>query len=135
MTTKDYTKIELPPTWEGSAPEYLCYTTLIKLGKAPMTDFTFQTPLLGGRAVKGGSVIDFMFSNPSDLAINVQGVYYHYEMGLEVKARDIMARAQLAGEGRRLIFVDDDDLLRDPEWHVKEALQYKDHSRIGRLGG
>ena len=59
-------------------------------------------------------VIDFMFYNPPDLAINVQGVYYHYELGAETRARDIMAREALAGQGITLIFVDEDDLEQAP---------------------
>ena len=135
MTTQNYNAITLPPGWEGSKPEYLCYTTLIDLGKTPNEDFTYQSPLMGGRMQKGGLVLDFEFINPPDLAINVQGVYYHYEFGVETKARDLMARAQLAGQGMTLVFLDDDDLLRDPRWHVEEALKYRDHSQLGALGG
>ena len=80
-------------------------------------------------------IIDFLFDNPPDLAINVQGVYYHYEFGVVTKARDLMARAQLAGQGMTFVFLDDDDLLRDPRWHVEEALKYRDHSQLGALGG
>ena len=90
---------ELPPDWEGSLPEYLAFTALIKLGKDPGVDFTYQSPLMGGRMTKGGAIIDFEFINPPDLAVNVQGVYYHYEFGVEQKARDIITRAQMAGQG------------------------------------
>ena len=88
-------------------------------------------PLLGGRIQKGGVVIDFDFSNPPDLAINVQGVYFHYQFGVETAARDRMAKAQLAGEGKNLVFIDEDDLLEDPDYYVMEALRYRDHSRLG----
>ena len=135
MTVQNYNDIELPAGWEGSKPEYLCYRTLVDMGKQPGTDFSYQSPLQGGRMQKGGMVIDFLFDNPPDLAINVQGVYYHYEFGVETKARDILARAQLAGQGIVLIFIDDDDLLQSPEWHIEEALKYKDHSQLGALGG
>jgi len=123
---------ELPPDWEGSLPEYLAFTALIKLGKDPGVDFTYQTPLMGGRMTKGGAVIDFEFTNPPDLAINIQGVYYHYEFGVEQKARDIITRAQLAGQGVTLVFIDEDDIMQDPEYYVKEALNYRDHSRMAR---
>ena len=135
MTTQSYKDIEIPAGWEGSKPEWLCYTTLIDLGKDPEIDFSYQSPLSGGRMDKGGLVVDFVFANPPDLAINVQGVYYHYEFGIETKARDLMARAQLAGQGMTLVFLDDDDLLRDARWHVEEALKYRDHSQLGALGG
>jgi len=135
MPAPSYNSIDLPPGWEGSKPEYLCYQTLIQIGKEPNKDFTYQSPLQGGRMEKGGMVIDFSFNNPPDLAINVQGVYYHYQFGVETRARDLIARAQLAGHGVSLVFIDDDDLIRNPTWHVEEALKYKDHSRIGGLGG
>lgn len=86
---------------------------------------------MGGRMDKGGFVIDFLFTNPPNLAVNVQGVYYHYEFGIETKARDVMARASLAGQNVTLIFIDDDDLLRDPTYYCREALAYRDHSRLG----
>ena len=123
--------VEVPEGWEGSVPEYLTYQTLEKVGKVPGEDFTYQSPLLGGRITKGGVVIDFDFTNPPDLAINVQGVYFHYQFGVETGARDRMARAQLAGEGKQLIFIDEDDLLEDPDYYVMEALRYRDHSRLG----
>ena len=123
---------EVPPDWEGSLPEYLAFTALIKLGKDPGVDFTYQSPLMGGRMTKGGAIIDFEFINPPDLAVNVQGVYYHYEFGVEQKARDIITRAQMAGQGVTLVFIDEDDIMQDPEYYVREALNYRDHSRMAR---
>ncbi len=129
MTTQ--TQIQIPDSWEGSVPEYVAYTTFIQIGLEPGQDFTYQSPLMGGRLDKGGSIVDFLFNNPPDLAVNVQGVYYHYELGVEAKARDMTARASLAGQDIKLIFIDDDDLLRDPTYYCREALNYRDHSRIG----
>ena len=123
--------VQVPQGWTGSVPEWLTYESLQKAGKVPGQDFTYQSPLLGGRIQKGGVVIDFDFSNPPDLAINVQGVYFHYQFGVETSARDKMARAQLAGEGKQLIFIDEDDLYNDTDYYVLEALRYRDHSRLG----
>ena len=75
-------------------------------------------------------ILDFLFRNPPDLAVNVQGVYNHYEFGVEVRARDPMARAAMAGSGVMMVFIDDDDLMRDPEYYCREALNYRDHSRM-----
>jgi hypothetical protein len=124
-------QVQVPDNWEGSIPEYVAYTTFIELGLDPGRDFSYQSPLLGGRLDKGGFVIDFIFSEPPDLAVNVQGVYYHYEFGVEARARDIMARASLAGQNISLVFIDDDDLLRDRMYYCREALRYQDHSRLG----
>ena len=129
MTTQ--AQVLAPPDWPGSVPEYIAYQTFIGLGLEPGEDFTYQSPFMGGRMDKGGAVIDFLFSNPPDLAVNVQGVYYHYEFGVEAKARDVMARASLAGQNITLIFIDDDDLMSDPRYYCREALNYRDHSRLG----
>ena len=129
MTTQ--ADIQVPADWVGSIPEYVAYQTFIKLGLEPGQDFTYQSPLMGGRLDKGGFVIDFLFTEPPDLAVNVQGVYYHYEFGVEAKARDLMARSALAGQNITLVFIDDDDLLSDPTYYCREALNYQDHSRLG----
>ena len=124
-------QIQIPANWAGSGPEYVAYQTFIRLGREPGEDFTYQSPRMGGRMEKGGLILDFLFRNPPDLAVNVQGSYYHYEFGVEVRARDLMARAALAGDGITLIFIDDDDLMRDPVYYCREALNYQDHSQLG----
>ena len=130
MTTRAE-QIQPPQNWPGSLPEYIAYTTFEQLGKVPGEDFTYQSARMGGRLDKGGIVLDFVFTNPPDLAVNIQGVYYHYEFGVEVRARDLLARAMMAGDGVALIFIDDDDLIRDPEYYCREALNYQDHSQLG----
>jgi len=124
--------LQVPANFPGSLPEYLVLRALEKLGKRDGVDFSFQHSLMGGRLDKGGVIIDFLFSNPPDLAINVQGSYWHYGLGPEVKARDIIAREQLAGLGITLIFIDEDDIMADVAFYVRQALQYKDLSRLGR---
>ena len=124
-------QVQVPNNWPGSIPEYVAYSTFIELGREPGQDFTYQSPVMGGRLDKGGFIIDFMFTDPPDLAINVQGVYYHYEFGVEAKARDVMARASLAGQNITLKIIDDDHLLSDPRYYCREALNYRDHSRLG----
>ena len=129
MTTQP--QVQAPPNWPGSVPEYVAYQTFVEIGLEPGEDFTYQSPLMGGRMDKGGIILDFLFTNPPNLAVNVQGVYYHYEFGVEAKARDIMARASLAGQNLTLVFIDDDDLMADPTYYCREALAYRDHSRLG----
>ena len=122
---------EAPDGWEGSNPEWIFYAALKELGYQPDSDFSYQSPLMGGRLDKGGIIIDFMFNNPPDLAVNVQGVYYHYELGAQTTARDIFARQSLAGMGITLVFVDEDYLEQDPLGTTREALNYQDSSRLG----
>ena len=72
MTTQS--DIQIPANWAGSVPEYVAYQAFIKLGLEPGRDFTYQSPLMGGRLDKGGFVLDFLFTMPPDLAVNVQGL-------------------------------------------------------------
>jgi len=126
MTTQ--TQQQAPASWAGSLPEYIVHQELGRQGKISGVDFIYQSSRMGGRMQKGGVVIDF----PPDLAINVQGIYYHYEFGTETKARDLIALQQLAGDGITLIFIDEDDALSNARYIVREALAYRDHSRISR---
>ena len=121
---------EVPADFGGSLPEYIVYRTLQRLGLDPGKDFIFQSSFQGGRLTKGGQIIDFLFINPPNLAINVQGTYYHQEQGPTVIARDRMARAQLAGGGITLIFIDESDILEDVDFYVRQALNYRDHSQL-----
>jgi hypothetical protein len=122
--------IPVPEWWVGSGPEYLCWQALLKLGLQPDIDFRYQSQLAGGRQDKGGRVIDFEIYNPPDIAINVQGVFYHYEKGTAVRQSDILTREYLATMGIKLIFVDEDDLIDDARAIVADALAGIDRSRF-----
>tara|TARA_Y100000310_G_scaffold258860_1_gene267396 strand:- start:5049 stop:5453 length:405 start_codon:yes stop_codon:yes gene_type:complete len=124
----------VPMGFLGSLPEFVVLQTLLRMGFREDVDFVYQSSRFGGRLEKGGLIIDFTFSRPPDLAINVQGEYYHHEQGPNVVAKDKYARAQLAGQGIMLIFIDAEDVLDDPERHVRDALRYKDNSFLGGLG-
>jgi hypothetical protein len=133
MTTKEKElRKEVPSGWPGSLPEYLVFLELLEQDKFPGLDFTYQAEKFGGRMEHGGLVIDFMFVNPPDLAINVQGEYFHYEQGSQIKSRDLLARAALAGQGINLVFMDEADVIDDASFYVREALLYRDHSRAAR---
>tara|TARA_R100001594_G_scaffold9456_1_gene23180 strand:- start:638 stop:1069 length:432 start_codon:yes stop_codon:yes gene_type:complete len=125
---------EIPADFNGSTPEYVVYNQLLRFGLKPNQDFQFQSKFAGGKIERGGLVIDFLFNNPPGLAINVQGVYYHYEQGSVNIANDLLAREILAGEGISLIFLDEDDVMSNPTFYVREALNFKDYSKfsIGR---
>ncbi len=128
MTTQQ----QVPDSFLGSLPEFIVFQTLVRIGHIPDVTFTFQSPLSGGRLERGGVIIDFLFIDPPDLAINVQGVFFHYEQGVTVRARDEMARVHLASLGIDLIFIDEDDVNEDPFFYVREALRRVDHSRMSR---
>jgi hypothetical protein len=120
---------EPPATWPGSRAEWAIFQALLSLGKKPGVDFIYQSPFFGGRLQKGGVVVDFLFYNPPNLAINVQSVWYHY-IGVVAQMRDQMQRARLEGVGLRVIYIDEEDALRNPRFYVREALAFRDHSRM-----
>ncbi len=124
-------KLGVPSDWPGSVPEFLVYASLIKQGKVEGVDFNYQSALMGGRLDKGGVVLDFIFSDPPDLAINVQGEYYHYGLGATYIQNDLIVRQQMAGQGINLIFIDESDVLEDVDYYVRQALNYRDHSQLG----
>ena len=127
MTLRNRTYAEADES--GSLPEFLVLMELIRRGLEPGIDFVQQDPILGGRQL-GGSVVDFRFFNPPNLAFAVQGVYWHYGHGSETAAHDELVRAQLLGQGITLIFLDEDDITKDVRYIVGEGLAFRDHSRL-----
>ena len=116
----------------ATAPELAVLNELVRLGKTPGFDFTFQASILGGRLEKGGLIVDFLFNDPPGLAISVAGEYWHFERGFEVRAQDLIARQVLAGLGITLIFIEESHALEDVRYYVGEALRFRDHSRLSR---
>ena len=52
-------------------------------------------------------------------------------MGSTISQNDVFIRAQMAGQGIQLIFIDENDIYRDVDYYVRQALNYKDHSKLG----
>jgi len=82
---------------------------------------------LGGRLERGGVVVDFILYDPP-MGISVLDEYYHL-----YPLNDRMQRAEIESQGLPLIYVDQDDLERDPILIMREALSGRDHSKIARL--
>ena len=124
MTTQQ----EIPEGWQGTPTAFIVFKALVNAGKLPGKDFTYS-PRTQGSRIPQGVEADFVFTNPPNLAMQVHESIYEHHTGTEIRGTDIMARAQLAGQGISLVFLDHALLLHDPEWLIKEALQYRDHSR------
>jgi len=122
---------EPPNWWPGSKPEWLVWWALNQLGKEEGADFTYQSSWLGGRLQKGGAVIDFLMYHPPDLAINVTSKYFHYTTSIQ-KANEALQRAALESLGLTVVYIDEDDVLRNPIYYVKEALRGRDHSPFSK---
>lgn len=134
MTTQRQATIA-PSDFPGSTPEFLVFQELLRRGLRLDLDFTFQSSFFGGRLYRGGLVVDFLFTNPPNLAIGVQGDYFHQQQGVNVIARDRLARVQLAAEGITLIFVDESDVLEDVRSVVGDALRFIDRSFLATGNG
>lgn len=123
---------EPPPTLTANKPEWYCYWALNRLGKQQGIDFEFQSNYFGGRLGYGGMVADFVMLNPPGIAININGFHWHYGMAGDRRIRDEQQRIQLSGMGILLIFIDEEDILKDPKYYVSEALKGVDHSHVER---
>jgi hypothetical protein len=125
MTTQQQSRV--PADWPGSDAAFIAFESILKQGKRHGVDFTYQPPTQG-RRMDMDMEIDFLFSNPPDLAMQVQEGFYTHHSGIETRSRDILNKAQLAGNGVTLIMLEHDKLIQDPDWLISEALQYRDHS-------
>lgn len=122
-----------PPVWfTGTRPEWWTYWALLRLGKVPGRDFVYQSRQLGGRQDLGGVVVDFEILDPPRIAVNINGVFWHYGRGSGKLAEDARERAALASQGYLVIAVDEDDLARAPLYYVSEALRGVEHSRVSK---
>ena len=109
----------------------MVHRELERRGFTPGVDFVYQRSLYGGRTERGGRVVDFHFLN-LPLAIGVQGEYWHFAKGSAKQAQDRLAKAELAGRGITLIYIDDSDVIKNVRFYVAEALRFRDHSRLRR---
>lgn len=118
----------------GTRPEFLCFQALVRLGKQPDVDFSFQSNVFGGRTERGGLVVDFIFNDPPGLAISVLGTYFHYVLGGGTRGQDLLTREILAQQGISLIFIDESDLEENARRVVAAALEFRDESQMARGG-
>ena len=120
-------QVKVPENWQGSEASFIAFNALVNAGKKAGRDFTYS-PSIAGRRMGLGADVDFVFTNPPDLAMKVREGFYTHHSGIETRGTDILSKAQLAGHGITLIMLDNDKLIQDPDWLIEEALQYRDHS-------
>lgn len=121
-----------PPDWPGTRPEWAVQYGLIRNGLQDGLDFTYQARLPG---VGAGyySTVDFLIPDYT-IGIEVQGKYWHYGQGSNKIYTDMFRVSAFAGQGIKIIFIDEPDALSDPVYYVKEALRGNDHSHITNTG-
>lgn len=131
------TATAFPLWWTGTETEWLVYRTLtsdLHLREGQGSDFSYQSRLsttggLGGRLELGGLIADFLFEQRR-LIINPLSEYYHYRQDIGNAEKERQNGAALAGQGYTVVYIDSDDVSRDPAYYVREALEYRDHSKL-----
>lgn len=111
-----------PPTWMGTLPEWAIYWAHEALGRKPYQDFQYLFTL------DGSHFYDF-FEFLERVAIEVQGLYWHYEFQRNTAVNDQLLKVRTEMLGITLIFIDEDHALADPIFYLREALNGRDHSR------
>ncbi len=121
-------KLTAPETFAGTAPEFAVFQALNRLGFRDR--FEFQSSKFGGRATRGGLVLDFWIPSLG-VALPISGEYWHYERAGQV-ARDLIQRQQLESSGITAVFIDEDDAMQNADFFVSDALRGIDHSKLTR---
>jgi very-short-patch-repair endonuclease len=111
-----------PDTWMGTLPEWAIYWAHLAIGRKPYQDFQYQY------SFDGSTIFDF-FEFQERLAIEVQGLYWHYEFQKQQVVNDQLRKIRAEAVGITLIFIDEDNALADPIFYLREALAERDHSR------
>lgn len=111
-----------PDTWMGTLPEWAIYWAHLAIGRKPFQDFQYQY------SFDGSTIFDF-FEFEERIAIEVQGLYWHYEFQRSQVANDQLRKIRVEAVGLTLIFIDEDMALTDPIFYLREALAERDHSR------
>ncbi len=111
----------------ATAPELAVYGALVKLREP----FTFQSQLLGQYGEKGSTIADFLLTRHS-IIISVIGWYWHTARP-ETATKDQLQRQALTSQGYRVIYIDEEDALKDATFYTTEAIRGIDHSRYQYL--
>jgi hypothetical protein len=112
----------------ATKPEWYVNWGLTRLGKKNGVDFNYrgEVELIASLATQ--AQLDFTMLDGSQIAIEVQGLHWHYELGFNKIAMDAVRRTELIAAGWHVIQIDEDDALRNPVYYVQEALAGRDHS-------
>lgn len=114
--------------WRGTLPEWAIYWAHLALGMKEDQDFAYiyQFDL----APNG---VDF-FEFDIQMAIEIQGMYWHYGFGAAQQTNDLERRVRIEAFGIQMIFIDEDDALANPLYYLREARAGRDHSLTARGG-
>lgn len=121
---------EPPEGWPGTKPEWAVHWALISLGYEENIDFFYRFNIAG---IGSSYYSQFDFVLPDfNIAIEVQGEFWHYAQGHTKIAEDLLRRNLAAQHNYNLIFIDEDAVLERPRYLVEEAIRGIDHSKLSR---
>lgn len=112
----------------ATKPEWYCYWALERLGKRSGIDFNYRGEVQFLSSLAAAAQLDFTMIDGTQIAMEIQGIHWHYELGAEKIVQDLVRRAELVSSGWTVIFIDEDDALRNPIFYVREALAGREHS-------
>jgi very-short-patch-repair endonuclease len=115
---------------KATEPEWAIYWAHGQLGLFEGLDFAYQELNFAHSTLSAS--IDFMEFDPP-LAIEIQGLFSHYKLGVAKLVADMDRRMLLESLGFPVIFIDEDDAEKDPVFYLNEALKGIDHSKGGPL--
>jgi hypothetical protein len=116
----------MPPL--ATKPEWYIHWALGRLGKKLGEDYQFRGEVDFLPSLAAQAQLDFTMLDGSQIAIEVQGIHWHYELGTTKIALDQFRTAQLQAAGWQVMEIDEDDALRDPIYYTREALQGRSHA-------
>lgn len=123
-----------PDTWLGSLPEWAIFWAHGPLGLREGLDFDylFYYGDPGVIDVTEAAQFDF-YEYDVHVAIEIQGIFWHYEFGGKRKLQaDAERKVRAESVGVTLIYIDEDDALADPIHFLQLARSGVDRSRIAR---
>jgi len=112
----------------ATKPEWYVKWGLDRNDKIEGVDYDYRGEVELISSLATAAQLDFTMTDGSQIAIEVQGIHWHYELGFNKIAQDEVRRTELITSGWHVIQIDEDDALRDPEYYVREALAGRDHS-------
>jgi hypothetical protein len=112
----------------ATKPEWYVNWGLNRNGKRNGVDYDYRGEVELISSLATAAQLDFTMTDGSQIAIEVQGIHWHYELGFNKIALDAVRRTELISSGWLVIQIDEDDALRDPVYYVREALSGRDHS-------
>lgn len=111
-------------------PEWYVYWALTQLDKVPHVDFEFGSSdkIQFNAGLSDVTQLDFRMIDGSKIAMEIQGIFWHYEQGSSKIQADNYRRSVIEQSGWVVVFLDEDRVLDDPLYLVREALKGNEHN-------